>query len=61
MPGVEGIKFLSNSYMNTKERIRAYIEFNEASSGGSYSIPLRRDYKEGNCDFNVEEMLELGK
>ncbi len=62
MPGIEGIEFLSNSYMNTKERIRAYIEFNEASSGGSYSIPIHdKDLKEENCDFNVEEMLELGK
>ncbi|WP_324171313.1 hypothetical protein [Sulfurimonas sp.] len=61
MPRVEGVEFMENAYMNTKDRIRAYIEFNEASSGGSYSIPLRRDYKEENCDFNVQEMLELGK
>lgn len=61
MPSVEGLKFLSDAYMNTKERIKAYIEFNEASSGGSYSIPLLRDYKEESCDFNVEEMLEMEK
>ena len=61
MPSVEGIKFLSNAYMNTKERIKAYKKFNEALSGGSYSIPLPRDYKKENCDFNVEEMLEMEK
>ncbi|QIR76764.1 hypothetical protein FA592_11240 [Sulfurospirillum diekertiae] len=61
MPNVEGLKFLSNAYMNTKERIKAYIKFNEALSGGSYAIPLIRDYKKENCDFNVEEMLEIEK
>jgi len=61
MPHIEGIKFLNNAYMNTKERIRAYIKFNEALSGGSYSIPLPRDYKKESCDFNIEEMLEMGK
>ena len=62
IPRLEGVKFLNNSYMNTKERIKAYIEFNQAMSGGSYEIPMHdKDLKEENCDFNVEEMLELGK
>jgi hypothetical protein len=53
------VDFMEESYFNTKERMRAYIEFNEASSGGVYHIPLPRDCKESNCDFNVTKMLGL--
>jgi hypothetical protein len=53
------VDFMENAYFNTKERIRAYIEFNEASSGGVYNIPLPRDDNKENCDFNVTKMLEM--
>ena len=56
------VEFWENSYMNTKERIKAYIEFNEASSGGVYSIPIHdKDLKKENCDFDVDAMLEMDK
>ena len=55
-------KFFNEAYMNTKERIRAYIEFNEAMSGGSYPIPMHdKDLKKENCDFDVDAMLEMDK
>jgi hypothetical protein len=55
----KSVEFMENAYFNTKERMRAYIEFNEASSGGVYNIPLLRDYNESACDFNVTKMLEM--
>jgi hypothetical protein len=55
----DSVRFMENTYFNTKERMRAYIEFNEASSGGVYNIPLLRDADEANCDFNVTKMLEM--
>jgi hypothetical protein len=56
------VEFWENSYMNTKERIKAYIEFNEASSGGVYSIPVHdKDLKKENCDFDVDAVLEMDK
>jgi hypothetical protein len=59
---VSEVEFMENIYVNTKERIRAYIEFNEAMSGGSYSMPvLRKDLKKENCDFDVDKMLEMSK
>jgi len=55
----KSVEFMENTYYNTKERMQAYIEFNEASSGGVYNIPLLRDYNESACDFNVTKMLEM--
>lgn len=55
------VEFMEESYFNTKERMRAYIEFNEASSGGTYHIPLPRDAKKENCNFNITKMLEMEK
>ena len=51
------VSFMENAYFNTKERMRAYIEFSEAMSGGVYNIPLPRDADEANCDFNVTKMF----
>jgi len=53
--------FMEEAYFNTRERMRAYIEFNEAMSGGVYSIPLLRDANKENCDFNITKMLEMEK
>ena len=56
---LRSVDFMEESYFNTKERIRAYIEFNEASSGGVYNMPLMRDANKENCDFNITKMLEM--
>ncbi len=54
------VDFMENAYFNTKERMRAYIDFNEAMSGGVYHIPFHdEDMKKENCDFNITKMLEL--
>ncbi len=45
--------------LNTKERSHAYYEFNQALSGGVYSLGDRDKYKE-NCDFN-ETRVERGE
>ncbi len=54
------VDFMENAYFNTPERMRAYIKFNQAMSGGSYSIPIHdKDLKAENCDFNITQMLEM--
>lgn len=55
------VKFMEEAYFNTRERMRAYMEFNEASSGGVYHMPLLRDAKKENCNFNIDELLEMEK
>jgi len=56
------VSFMENAYFNTKERMRAYIEFNEAMSGGVYHIPMHdEDFRRENCDFNTTKMLEMEK
>jgi hypothetical protein len=58
----DSVSFMENAYFNTKERMRAYIEFNEASSGGVYNIPFHdEDMQKENCDFNITKMLEMEK
>lgn len=59
--GSQTVTFMEESYFNTKERMRAYIKFNEASSGGVYDMPSLEDYKASNCDFNVTKLLEMEK
>ena len=54
------VSFMENAYFNTKERMRAYVEFNEAFSGGVYNIPFHdEDMQKENCDFNITKMLEI--
>ncbi len=55
------VEFMEDAYFNTKERMRAYLEFNEAMSGGVYSMPLMRDANKDNCEFNIDELLEMEK
>ena len=45
--------------LNTRERNRAYYEYNQALSGGIYSLGDRNKYK-GSCDFN-ETKIEVGE
>jgi len=42
---------------NTKKRIRKYMEYNRALSGGVYSIK-NSDEAESSCDFNVTKAIE---
>lgn len=57
---VNTVGFLEDAYFNTRERMRAYMEFNQAMSGGTYSMPIHdKDVKKENCDFNVTKMLEM--
>ncbi|WP_457747746.1 hypothetical protein, partial [Sulfurimonas sp.] len=55
--GLAYIKFYENNMYNTKERVRAYIDYNRALSGGVYgSGPA--DWTADKCDFDVETMLK---
>ena len=55
----DSVDFMENVYMNTKDRMRAYIKFNEGMGGGSYSIPFHdKDMKAENCDFNITQVME---
>lgn len=55
---VENItKYTEDITYNTKERVKAYLDFNQALSGGVYgSGPA--DWTADACDFNIEQMLE---
>jgi hypothetical protein len=54
------VKFYENNMYNTKERVKAYLEYNQALSGGVYgSGPA--DWTADKCDFDVEQMLEDSK
>ncbi|MGK0255570.1 MAG: hypothetical protein ACI81I_000170 [Arcobacteraceae bacterium] len=54
------IDFYENSMYNTKQRVRAYLDYNLALSGGVYgSGPA--DWVAESCDFDVEAMLEASK
>ena len=56
------INYLDGIVYNNKERIEAYLKYNQGKSGGSYSVPNPwKDDVESACDFNVTEMIELEK
>ena len=42
---------------NTKKRVKSYLKFNQALSGGVYGSGPS-DWNEGACDFDVEQMLK---
>jgi len=49
--------FYENNIYNTKDRVRAYLDYNLALSGGVYgSSPA--DWNAKACDFDVEAMLK---
>ena len=51
------IDFTENNMYNTKERVKAYLDFNQALSGGVYgSGPA--DWNALACDFDIEKMLK---
>jgi len=51
------IKFYENNMYNTKERIKAYMEYNQALSGGVYGSGPS-DWTADKCDFDIETMLK---
>ena len=53
----DSIDFIENSTFNTKQRVKAYLQYNQALSGGVYGSS-RSDYNAQACDFDVEQMLK---
>ena len=50
------INFIQNNTYNTKARVRAYLDYNLALSGGVYgSSPS--DWNADACDFDVESLI----
>ncbi len=50
-------KLFESMNLNTKERIRAYLMYDRALSGGVYGSAKIKDMKK-NCTFDVEQMLK---
>ena len=51
------VSFTESNIYNTKERVKAYLDFNQALSGGVYgSGPA--DWNAQACNFDVEQMLK---
>lgn len=51
------VDFFENNTFNTKQRVRAYLDYNIALSGGVYgSSPT--DWNAQACEFDVEQMLK---
>ncbi len=51
-------KYVDNNQFNTKERVKLYIKYNQALSGGVYSI---QDGTLQDCEFNTDKVLEMDK
>ncbi|HFU74207.1 MAG TPA: hypothetical protein ENK65_01490 [Helicobacteraceae bacterium] len=49
--------FRSKIYFNTKERISAYIKYDDLLSGGSYSL-IPSEERKAACDFNTSKYEE---
>jgi len=51
-------KYVEDNQFNTKERVKLYIEYNQALSGGVYSIQngILQD-----CEFNIDKVLKMDK
>ena len=57
---LQSVKFYENNMYNTKARVRAYLDYNLALSGGAYgSSPS--DWTSKSCDFDVDAMLGAKK
>ena len=50
--------FVENNQYNTKERVKKYLEYDQALSGGVYTI---NDGILQDCKFDVDKILELDK
>jgi hypothetical protein len=51
-------EFLNDNTYNTEERVRKYMKYNQALSGGVFGVPESARVEES-CDFNVTEALGL--
>jgi len=49
--------YVKNIQINTKERLKVWLDYDKALSGGVYGSGPN-DWLESACDFNVTEMLE---
>ncbi len=57
---LQSVKFYENNMYNTKARVRAYLDYNLALSGGSYgSGPA--DWTADACSFDVNALLGVAK
>ncbi len=57
---VETVNFFENNSFNTKARVRAYLDYNQALSGGVYGSRTS-DWNAQACDFDVESILGTGQ
>lgn len=53
----DNIDFIENSTFNTKQRVKAYLQYNQALSGGVYGSSTADENAQA-CDFDVEQMLK---
>jgi hypothetical protein len=54
------LRFIENSVFNTKERLKKYLDFNRALSGGVYGTHELGDTAKA-CEFDVDSMLKKRK
>jgi hypothetical protein len=54
------VSFIENNIYNTKARVKAYSDYNQALSGGVYGI-TRSKINAQACDFDVETLLKEQK
>lgn len=52
------VHFIEDNTYNSEERIRKYMRYNNALSGGVFGTPTSAEV-ESSCDFNVTEALGL--
>ena len=52
------VDFIEDSTYNTKDRIKKYMKYNQALSGGVFGVS-NADRVESSCDFNITEALGL--
>jgi hypothetical protein len=51
-------KIINNWQFNTEERVKKYFKYDQALSGGVYSI---KDGTLQDCEFDVEKVLEMDR
>lgn len=54
------VDFIEETMFNTKDRIRKYIKYNQALSGGVYGTPPELKI-ESSCDFNISKAMDFDK
>ena len=53
----ETLEYIEANMYNTKERVKAYLQFNQALSGGVYGSSAD-DWNAKACDFDVDKLLK---